>query len=61
MKRETYVKRLITSYKNLSNEEKKMFCNETGLTAKNSVGNIPMGPKIIPGLKETKADVEDRA
>lgn len=26
MKRETYVKRLVTSYKNLSKEEKEMFC-----------------------------------
>ena len=32
MKRETYVKRLVTSYKNLSKEEKKMFLNETELT-----------------------------
>ena len=31
MKRETYVKRLVTSYKNLSKEEKKMFLNETEL------------------------------
>ena len=32
MKRETYVKRLVTSYKNLSNEEKIMFRNETELS-----------------------------
>lgn len=31
MKRETYVKRLVTSYKNLSNEEKKSFRKETNL------------------------------
>lgn len=31
MKRETYVKRLITSYKNLSKDEKNMFCKETEL------------------------------
>ena len=32
MKRETYVKRLVTSFKNLSKEEKKTFMAETGLT-----------------------------
>ena len=31
MKRETYVKRLITSYKNLSKEEKETFRLDTGL------------------------------
>lgn len=31
MKRETYVKRLITSYKNLSEKEKEMFRNELNL------------------------------
>lgn len=31
MKRETYVKRLITSYKNLSEKEKEMFLKETEL------------------------------
>jgi hypothetical protein len=31
MKRETYVKRLATSYKNLSKEEKETFCLDTGL------------------------------
>ena len=35
MKRETYVKRLVTSFKNLSKEEKETFMVETGLiTAK---------------------------
>jgi hypothetical protein len=32
MKRETYVKRLVTSFKNLSKEEKETFMVETGLT-----------------------------
>ena len=32
MKRESYVKRLVTSYKNLSESEKKMFQNDTKLT-----------------------------
>lgn len=32
MKRESYVKRLVTSYKNLSKSEKEMFQNETKLT-----------------------------
>lgn len=31
MKRETYVKRLVTSYKNLSTEEKEIFRLDTGL------------------------------
>lgn len=31
MKRETYVKRLVTSYKNLSKEEKETFRLDTGL------------------------------
>lgn len=31
MKRETYVKRLITSYKNLSEKEKETFRSETNL------------------------------
>ncbi len=34
MKRETYVKRLVTSFKNLSKEEKETFMVETGLTVK---------------------------
>lgn len=34
MKRETYVKRLVTSFKNLSKEEKETFMVETDLTAK---------------------------
>lgn len=50
MKRETYVKRLVTSYKNLSNEEKKMFLNETELMT---------FPKETPNIPEE--DVEDRA
>lgn len=33
MKRETYVKRLVTSFKNLSKEEKETFMVETDLTA----------------------------
>lgn len=32
MKRETYVKRLVTSFKNLSKEEKETFMVETDLT-----------------------------
>lgn len=32
MKRETYIKRLVTSYKNLSKEEKEIFRLDTGLT-----------------------------
>lgn len=32
MKRETYIKRLVTSYKNLSIEEKELFRLDTGLT-----------------------------
>ena len=32
MNRETYVKRLVTSYKNLSKEEKELFRLDTGLT-----------------------------
>ena len=31
MKRETYVKRLVTSYKNLSKEEKEIFRLDAGL------------------------------
>lgn len=31
MTRETYVKRLVTSYKNLSKEEKEIFRLDTGL------------------------------
>ena len=31
MKRESYVKRLVTSYKNLSESEKKLFLKETEL------------------------------
>ena len=31
MKRESYVKRLVTSYKNLSKEEKETFRLDTGL------------------------------
>ena len=34
MTRETYIKRLVTSFKNLSKEEKETFMVETGLTAK---------------------------
>lgn len=36
MKRETYLKRLVTSYKNLSKEEKEIFCLDTGLTIESS-------------------------
>lgn len=36
MKRETYVKRLVTSYKNLSKEEKETFRLDTGLTIESS-------------------------
>ena len=36
MKRETYIKRLITSYKNLSKEEKEIFRLDTGLTKESS-------------------------
>ena len=32
MKRETYIKRLVTSYKNLSKKEKEIFRLDTGLT-----------------------------
>ena len=36
MKRETYIKRLVTSYKNLSKEEKEIFRLDTGLTKESS-------------------------
>ena len=36
MKRETYIKRLITSYNNLSEEEKETFRLDTGLTIESS-------------------------
>lgn len=36
MIRETYIKRLVTSYKNLSAQEKKLFCLDTGLTKESS-------------------------
>ena len=36
MKRETYVKRLVTSYKNLSKEEKEIFRLDAGLTIESS-------------------------
>ena len=36
MKRETYIKRLVTSYKNLSREEKELFRLDTGLTKESS-------------------------
>lgn len=36
MKRESYVKRLVTSYKNLSKEEKANFRLDTGLTIESS-------------------------
>lgn len=39
MKRETYVKRLVSSYKNLSKEEKETFLNGTGLTKSNPKEN----------------------
>ncbi len=32
MKRESYIKRLVTSYRNLSKEEKSCFRLDTGLT-----------------------------
>lgn len=36
MKRESYIKRLVTSYKNLSKEEKEIFRLDTGLTKESS-------------------------
>ena len=36
MTRETYVKRLVTSYKNLSIEEKEIFRLDTGLIKESS-------------------------
>lgn len=36
MNRETYIKRLVTSYKNLSKEEKEIFRLDTGLTKESS-------------------------
>ena len=40
MKRESYVKRLVTSYKNLSESEKKLFLKETELTTE-EVSEVP--------------------
>ena len=40
MKRETYVKRLVSSYKNLSKDEKEAFLNGTGLIESNPKGNV---------------------
>ena len=36
MTRETYIKRLVTSYKNLSTEEKELFRLDTCLTKESS-------------------------
>ena len=43
MKRETYVKRLVTSYKNLSEKEKAMFLKATELMAfPKETPNVPI-------------------